>query len=60
MHKVTTECLIKAAHLMKIDSELLHKLERRIALMLESCKATDLLVKSSVTLLDVDIIAKVG
>lgn len=51
--------LLKAAHIMKIDSELLHKLERRIALMLDSCKATDLLVKSSASLFDVDIIAKV-
>ncbi|KAL2468598.1 BTB/POZ domain-containing protein DOT3 [Forsythia ovata] len=51
--------LLKVAHIMKIDSELLHKLERRIALMLESCKAKDLLVKSSVTLFNVDIIAKV-
>ncbi|CAI9764275.1 unnamed protein product [Fraxinus pennsylvanica] len=43
---------------MKIDSELLHKLERRIALMLEGYKATDLLVKSSITLFNVDIIDK--
>ncbi|CAA3007077.1 Hypothetical predicted protein [Olea europaea subsp. europaea] len=41
---------LKAAHIMKIDSDLLHKLERRKAIMLESCKVTYLLDKSGVTL----------
>ncbi|KAA8536882.1 hypothetical protein F0562_029360 [Nyssa sinensis] len=38
--------LLKMGQIMKIDSELLNKIERRTAFMLESCRAKDLLVKN--------------
>lgn len=44
---------------MKIDSELLNQVKTRIAMMLESCRAKDLLVKNTITLFDVEIVVQV-
>ncbi|KAL3538068.1 hypothetical protein ACH5RR_001434 [Cinchona calisaya] len=51
--------LLKIGHIMQINSELLMQLERRIAIALETCKATDLLIKNRTTLFDVDVVTKV-
>lgn len=44
---------------MQVNSDLLCQLERRIAIVLETCKATDLLIRNRTTLFDVDVVTKV-
>nr|GMD48181.1 root phototropism protein 3-like [Ipomoea batatas] len=44
---------------MRIESELVNQVKTRIAMMLERCRAKDLLVKNTTTLFDVEIVAKV-
>ncbi|KAK3033149.1 hypothetical protein RJ639_036333 [Escallonia herrerae] len=54
--------LFKVGLILKVDAEILSKLERRIAFMLEGCRAQDLLVKNyghGSTVYDVDIVVKV-
>ncbi|XP_048225592.1 root phototropism protein 3 [Ricinus communis] len=54
--------LLKLGVMMRINSELSNKLEQRIALMLEECSASDLLVKNYDTnnsLYDVKLVARV-
>ncbi|XP_027366457.1 root phototropism protein 3-like isoform X2 [Abrus precatorius] len=54
--------LIKAGVMLKINSELLCALERRVALMLEKCRVQDLLVKNqghSDSLYDVTVVLRV-
>ncbi|KAK2989416.1 hypothetical protein RJ640_017671 [Escallonia rubra] len=53
--------LFKVGLILKVDAEILNKLERRIAFMLEGCRAQDLLVKNyghGSTVYDVDIVVK--
>lgn len=51
--------LLKVGLVLQVNTGLLNQLEKRIAFVLETCKATDLLITSSITLYDVDIITKV-
>ncbi|KAK3006124.1 hypothetical protein RJ639_015503 [Escallonia herrerae] len=53
--------LFKVDLILKVDAEILNKLERRIAFMLEGCRAQDLPVKNyghGSTVYDVDIVVK--
>lgn len=54
--------LLKVGLMLKINGELVKKLERRIALMLEQCCVPDLLVKNygeNETVYDIDVVTKV-
>lgn len=51
--------LLKIGVGMRIESELVNQVKTRIAMMLERCRAKDLLVKNTTTLFDVEIVAQV-
>lgn len=51
--------LFKIGLVLQVNSGLLNQLERRIAFGIENCKATDLLIRNSLTLFDVDVVTKV-
>lgn len=51
--------LLRVGLVLQVNGGLLNQLEKRIAFVLDTCKATDLLITSSLTLYDVDIITKV-